>query len=218
MCQQQWPQWRKNPRKWRRSRLLQTHRCSIGSNSSDSFVYHPFQLRWLKSRKKANWRATKSRLQLRWVSSQIMQKFSTCVWDSCRSWFMWAFVEWKWVFCPRLQAAAEGIVKQMEAKTYSCSECGLKTPSRMTYIQVSHSIKYFSTVILICVSLQHVLNGCIMDMVVGGSEEESPCASWDQGLCARTRRIPQFQPCGSSSCASRARAGCWRSPSHIQGI
>ena len=75
-------------------------------------------------------------------------------------------------FCPRLQAAAEGIVKQMEAKTYSCSECGLKTPSRMTYIQVRHSIKYFSTDILICVSLQHVLNGCIMDMVVGGSEEE----------------------------------------------
>ena len=74
-------------------------------------------------------------------------------------------------FCPRLQAAAEGIVKQMEAKTYSCSECGLKTPSRMTYIQVRHSIKYFSTDILICVSLQHVLNGCIMDMVVGGSEE-----------------------------------------------
>ena len=51
------------------------------------FVYHPFQLRRLKSRKKANWRATKSRLQLRWISSQIMQKFSSCVWDSCRSWF-----------------------------------------------------------------------------------------------------------------------------------
>jgi transcription elongation factor Elf1 len=40
------------------------------------------------------------------------------------------------------------IVKKMEAKTFSCSECGLKTPSRMTYIQ-------------------HVLNGCIMDMVLG---------------------------------------------------
>jgi len=40
------------------------------------------------------------------------------------------------------------MVKQMEAKTFSCSECGLKTPSRMTYIQ-------------------HVLNGCIMDMVLG---------------------------------------------------
>ena len=36
-------------------------------------------------------------------------------------------------------AAAEGIVKQMEAKTYSCSECGLKTPSRMTYIQVPNN-------------------------------------------------------------------------------
>merc|ERR1712012_1013785 len=52
-----------------------------------------------------------------------------------------------------VKAAADGIVKQMESKTYSCSECGLKTPSRMTYIQ-------------------HVLNGCIMDMVVGGSEED----------------------------------------------
>merc|ERR1712004_286532 len=52
-----------------------------------------------------------------------------------------------------VKAAADGIVKQMESKTYSCSECGLKAPSRMTYIQ-------------------HVLNGCIMDMVVGGSEED----------------------------------------------
>jgi len=49
------------------------------------------------------------------------------------------------------------MVKQMEAKTFSCSECGLKTPSRMTYIQ-------------------HVLNGCIMDMVLGenGGEGETP--------------------------------------------
>merc|ERR1712215_661011 len=45
------------------------------------------------------------------------------------------------------------MVKQMEAKTFSCSECGLKTPSRMTYIQ-------------------HVLNGCIMDMVLGESGSE----------------------------------------------
>jgi len=44
--------------------------------------------------------------------------------------------------------AGAGSAKQMEAKTFSCSECGLKTPSRMTYIQ-------------------HVLNGCIMDMVMG---------------------------------------------------
>jgi len=48
-------------------------------------------------------------------------------------------------------AAVQGFVSQMETKTYSCSECGLKTPSRMTYIQ-------------------HVLNGCIMDMVMGSSE------------------------------------------------
>jgi len=45
------------------------------------------------------------------------------------------------------------IVKKMESKTFSCSECGLKTPSRMTYIQ-------------------HVLNGCIMDMVLGESGSE----------------------------------------------
>lgn len=47
--------------------------------------------------------------------------------------------------------AVQGFVSQMETKTYSCSECGLKTPSRMTYIQ-------------------HVLNGCIMDMVMGSGE------------------------------------------------
>lgn len=40
------------------------------------------------------------------------------------------------------------VVKELEAKTFSCSECGMKTHSRMTYIQ-------------------HVLNGCIMDMVLG---------------------------------------------------
>ena len=40
------------------------------------------------------------------------------------------------------------IVKELEGKIYSCSECGFKTHSRMTYIQ-------------------HVLNGCIMDMVLG---------------------------------------------------
>jgi len=45
------------------------------------------------------------------------------------------------------------IMKKMEAKTFSCSECGLKTPSRMTYIH-------------------HVLNGCIMDMVLGESGSE----------------------------------------------
>merc|ERR1719244_333730 len=45
------------------------------------------------------------------------------------------------------------IVKKMEAKTFNCSECGLKTPSRMTYIH-------------------HVLNGCIMDMVLGENGSE----------------------------------------------
>jgi len=43
---------------------------------------------------------------------------------------------------------ASKVVKEMESKTLSCSECGMKTHSRMTYIQ-------------------HVLNGCIMDMVMG---------------------------------------------------
>merc|ERR1719391_1925340 len=38
---------------------------------------------------------------------------------------------------------ASKVVKEMESKTLSCSECGMKTHSRMTYIQ-------------------HVLNGCIM--------------------------------------------------------
>merc|ERR1711951_197649 len=43
---------------------------------------------------------------------------------------------------------ASKVVKEMESETLSCSECGMKTHSRMTYIQ-------------------HVLNGCIMDMVMG---------------------------------------------------
>lgn len=67
-------------------------------------------------------------------------------------------------------AHAEDIMKQMETKTYSCSECGLKTPSRMTYIQ-------------------HVLNGCIMDMVLGetGSTEEEG-ASPARGQSGRGRK------------------------------
>ena len=48
------------------------------------------------------------------------------------------------------KAEASKVVKEMESKVLSCSECGMKTHSRMTYIQ-------------------HVLNGCIMDMV-GGAE------------------------------------------------
>merc|ERR1719499_866557 len=47
------------------------------------------------------------------------------------------------------------VVKELEAKTFSCSECGMKTHSRMTYIQ-------------------HVLNGCIMDMVLGEGGESTP--------------------------------------------
>jgi len=73
-----------------------------------------------------------------------------------------------------VKAAAEGIVKQMEAKTYSCSECGLKTPSRMTYIQ-------------------HVLNGCIMDMVVGGSEEGA-----DNGSAIKKAKVAEPVPAASS--------------------
>merc|ERR1711936_631376 len=71
---------------------------------------------------------------------------------------------------PAKAAAAGGIVKQMEAKTYSCSECGLKTPSRMTYIQ-------------------HVLNGCIMDMVVGGSEEGA-----DNGSAIKKAKVAEPVP------------------------
>merc|ERR1712226_764618 len=59
--------------------------------------------------------------------------------------------------------AVQGFVSQMETKTYSCSECGLKTPSRMTYIQ-------------------HVLNGCIMDMVVGGSEDGAENAAQQNAI------------------------------------
>ena len=47
------------------------------------------------------------------------------------------------------------VVKELEAKTFSCSECGMKTHSRMTYIQ-------------------HVLNGCIMDMVLGEVRTNAP--------------------------------------------
>ena len=43
----------------------------------------------------------------------------------------------------------------VEFKTFSCSECGMKTHSRMTYIQ-------------------HVLNGCIMDMVLGEVRDFPP--------------------------------------------
>ena len=49
------------------------------------------------------------------------------------------------------------VVKELEAKTFSCSECGMKTHSRMTYIQ-------------------HVLNGCIMDMVLGEVRWFRKCA------------------------------------------
>merc|ERR1712062_723253 len=65
------------------------------------------------------------------------------------------------------------IVKELEAKTYSCSECGLKTHSRMTYIQ-------------------HVLNGCIMDMVVGGSEEGA-----DNGSAIKKAKVAEPVPAAS---------------------
>jgi len=49
-------------------------------------------------------------------------------------------------------AAGTKTKSPVEFKTFSCSECGMKTHSRMTYIQ-------------------HVLNGCIMDMVLGENGE-----------------------------------------------
>jgi len=41
-------------------------------------------------------------------------------------------------------AAVDSFIKQLESQMFKCSDCGVKTPSRMTYIQ-------------------HVLSGCIMD-------------------------------------------------------
>lgn len=78
------------------------------------------------------------------------------------------------------------IVKELEAKTYSCSECGLKTHSRMTYIQ-------------------HVLNGCIMDMVLGEVDNESPVSEAPaRGRTpAKRGRKPGFKP--SSDGAIRKR-------------
>jgi len=78
---------------------------------------------------------------------------------------------------PVKTAAADGIVKQMEAKTYSCSECGLKTPSRMTYIQ-------------------HVLNGCIMDMVVGGSEDGADNATQQNAI--KKAKVGEAVPAATS--------------------
>ena len=99
------------------------------------------------------------------------------------------------------------IVKELEAKTYSCSECGLKTHSRMTYIQ-------------------HVLNGCIMDMVLGEVrhchsqldkvskyfshlqvENESPAASPGRGRTpAKRGRKPGFKPSSDGASRKRQRA------------
>jgi len=81
------------------------------------------------------------------------------------------------------------IVKELEAKTYSCSECGLKTHSRMTYIQ-------------------HVLNGCIMDMVLGEVENESPAAeSPARGRTpAKRGRKPGFKPSSDGASRKRQRA------------
>jgi len=71
------------------------------------------------------------------------------------------------------EKVSEGISKEMEAKTYSCSECGLKTPSRMTYIQ-------------------HVLNGCIMDMVMGPND--STLEESSQGTLKQPGRRPGRPP------------------------
>ena len=70
-------------------------------------------------------------------------------------------------------AAAE----QIEEKTYSCSECGLKTPSRMIYVQ-------------------HVLYGCIMDMVVGGSGEGGDNAAQQNAI--KKVQVGELVPAGTS--------------------
>merc|ERR1719412_424951 len=81
------------------------------------------------------------------------------------------------------------IVKELEAKTYSCSECGLKTHSRMPYIQ-------------------HVLNGCIMDMVLGEVDNDSPAAeSPGRGRTpAKRGRKPGFKPSSDGASRKRQRA------------
>jgi len=81
------------------------------------------------------------------------------------------------------------IVKELEAKTYSCSECGLKTHSRMTYIQ-------------------HVLNGCIMDMVLGEVDNESPATeSPGRGRTpAKRGRKPGFKLSSDGASRKRQRA------------
>lgn len=79
----------------------------------------------------------------------------------------------------------------MEAKTYSCSECGLKTPSRMTYIQVT-ARNYFLNLTL-C-DLQHVLNGCIMDMVMGDAGATQEDSSQPLGGIKRPGVRPLGQP------------------------
>ena len=100
------------------------------------------------------------------------------------------------------------IVKELEAKTYSCSECGLKTHSRMTYIQ-------------------HVLNGCIMDMVLGEVSDchsqsdkyyshfqvenetptaESPATPGRGRTPAKRGRKPGFKPSSDGASRKRQRA------------
>merc|ERR1712110_631932 len=74
------------------------------------------------------------------------------------------------------------IVKELEAKTYSCSECGLKTHSRMTYIQ-------------------HVLNGCIMDMVLGEGGESTPIGFDGEPI----KKSKRGRPKGSTNKNKRAK-------------
>jgi len=67
------------------------------------------------------------------------------------------------------QNSAETIVKKMEEKTFRCSDCGMKTPSRMTYIQ-------------------HVLNGCIMDMVQDQDKKEDVIINPDGTVTPKAKR------------------------------
>jgi len=84
----------------------------------------------------------------------------------------------------------EEIMKEMEKKTFTCSECGLKTPSRMTYIQ-------------------HVLNGCIMDMVLGetgdGGEENTPVKGGSGRGRGKKRGISHVAPSQASDGAPKKR-------------
>lgn len=75
------------------------------------------------------------------------------------------------------------VVKKLEEKIFRCSDCGMKTPSRMTYIQ-------------------HVLNGCIMDMVQEQKRDGDVKVNYD-GTVSVTPRPKRGRPKGSLNKSKR---------------